>query len=62
MYWKNMSVIIHKEDSEKAVQKAVQKAIDQKKKNHIELDRYFGKVSYDIDGLQYQKKIRNEWK
>jgi ribosomal protein S5 len=57
-----MSVIIHKEDSEKDVQEAVQKAIDQKKKDNIELDRYFGKVSYDIDGLQYQKKIRNEWK
>lgn len=57
-----MSVIIHKKDSEKKIDKAIQKATSGKNKNKIALDRYFGKVSFNTDGLTYQKRIRDEWK
>lgn len=33
-----------------------------KKKKPIELDKYFGKINFGVDGLEYQLKIRNEWK
>jgi hypothetical protein len=33
-----------------------------KKKASIKLDKYFGKIKFDIDGLAYQLKARNEWR
>jgi hypothetical protein len=32
------------------------------KKGTIDLDKYFGKVNFKMDGLKYQLDIRNEWK
>ncbi|MDR8393391.1 hypothetical protein NC796_19710 [Aliifodinibius sp. S!AR15-10] len=57
-----MSVTIHKNDSDKAICEAIHKVLNRKHKDKIKLDRYFGKVSFDIDGLTYQKEVRNEWK
>jgi len=31
-------------------------------KRKLIIDKYFGKVKYDKDGLEWQKQIRNEWK
>jgi hypothetical protein len=33
-----------------------------KKKASINLDKYFGKIKFDVDGLDYQLKVRNEWR
>lgn len=57
-----MTIIIHEEDSEKKISREIQKAMRHKKKNEITLDRYFGKVTFNTDGLTYQKNLRDEWK
>jgi hypothetical protein len=31
------------------------------KRKTIDLDKYFGKVDFKMDGLKYQLDIRNEW-
>jgi hypothetical protein len=56
-----MSLTIHKKDSEKDIHRKIKKAAADKKKKPVNLDRYFGKVNFGSDGLEYQKKIRNEW-
>jgi len=33
-----------------------------KKKAPISLDKYFGKINFGIDGLDYQLKARDEWR
>jgi len=34
----------------------------QKKKSPIDLKKYFGKVDFGVDGLEYQLKARDEWR
>jgi len=51
-----MAPIINKKDSEKDIRKKIQKAAADKKKKPVNLDRYFGKVNFGLDGLEYQKK------
>lgn len=57
-----MTHTIHKKDSEKIIRKTIQKASGRKQKKPVDLDRYFGKVNFGLSGLEYQKKIRDEWK
>lgn len=57
-----MSVTIHKNDSNETIRKAIQKVTSRRKGKNISLDHYFGKINFDMEGLDYQKKIRNEWK
>jgi len=33
-----------------------------KAKSSIDLSKYFGKVKFGVDGLEYQRKSRNEWR
>ena len=33
-----------------------------KKKAAIDLNKYFGKVQFGVDGLEYQLKTRDEWR
>lgn len=33
-----------------------------KKKAPLNLDKYFGKINFGTDGLEYQLKVRNEWR
>ncbi len=33
-----------------------------KTRKNIDLDKYFGKVKFDVGGLEYQKQIRGEWR
>jgi len=33
-----------------------------KKKASINLNNYFGKVKFGVDGLAYQLKVRDEWR
>ncbi len=41
----------------------IDKAIHQLKlkKKGFNAAKHFGKVKWDIDGLTYQKRVRNEW-
>ena len=32
------------------------------KKAPINLNKYFGKIKFGVDGLDYQLKIRDEWR
>ena len=32
-----------------------------KRKIAMDLDKYFGKINFGVDGLEYQLKIRSEW-
>lgn len=32
------------------------------KKASINLNKYFGKIKFGVDGLDYQLKVRNEWR
>lgn len=32
------------------------------KKAPLNLNKYFGKIKFETDGLEYQLKIRNEWR
>jgi hypothetical protein len=56
-----MSLTINKKDSVQAIRKAIEKASSQKIKKPVDIERYFGKVNFKMDGLEYQKKVRNEW-
>lgn len=56
-----MSLIIHKKDSVQAIRKAIEKASSKKNKKTVDIDQYFGKVKFGMDGLEFQKKVRNEW-
>ena len=33
-----------------------------RKKAPINLDKYFGKIKFGVDGLTYQLKVRDEWR
>jgi hypothetical protein len=33
-----------------------------KNKAPLNLDKYFGKINFGIDGLEYQLKVRDEWR
>lgn len=33
-----------------------------KKKAPLNLDKYFGKIKFGTDGLDYQLKVRDEWR
>ncbi|MEX0661776.1 MAG: hypothetical protein WEA58_07260 [Balneolaceae bacterium] len=56
-----MSVVIHKKDSLKTIREVIEKASSHKKKKPVDIGRYFGKVKFGMDGLEYQKKLRYEW-
>ncbi|MFD2531793.1 hypothetical protein [Gracilimonas halophila] len=56
-----MTLTINKKDSIKKIREAIEKASSKRKKNKVDIDRYFGKVNFGMDGLEYQKKVRNEW-
>ena len=50
-----MIVKLNKDATIKEI-KAVFRKISGKKRNPVNLDRYFGKVDFKVDGLTYQKK------
>jgi hypothetical protein len=57
-----MSKTIDKNSSEKDIREVIRKELKRVKKKRIDLDRYFGKVNFGISGLEYQKKVRDEWR
>lgn len=56
-----MAASIDKNDATEKIRETIRKAAEKRKK-HIDLGRYFGKVNFGVDGLKYQKTIRDEWK
>jgi cellobiose-specific phosphotransferase system component IIA len=53
-----MTTIIKKGAGKKRLNEALQKI---KKKKKFDANKHLGKVSWDEDALEYQKKHRNEW-
>jgi hypothetical protein len=51
---------INKTTSRSQLDEALTKA--PKKKAPIDLNKYFGKISFGVDGLEYQLKTRDEWR
>ena len=51
---------INKTTSRKQLDDALTKL--PKKKAPIDLKKYAGKIDFGVDGLEYQLKIRNEWR
>lgn len=54
-----MIVEIKKGSSPEEIQKAIIKL--RKHRKLFSAKKHFGKAKLDIDGLNYQKKMRNEW-
>ncbi len=54
-----MIVKIKAGSSKAEIEKALIKI--RRKKKGFDASKHFGKVKWDIDGLAYQKKVRNEW-
>ncbi|WP_441000680.1 hypothetical protein [Fodinibius sp. SL11] len=57
-----MSIIITEGDSVEKIREAIQRATGKKNKKNVNLGKYFGKVHFDEEGLEYQKRVRDEWK
>jgi len=51
---------INKTTSRKQLDEALTKL--PKKKAPIDLKKYAGKINFGVDGLEYQLKIRDEWR
>jgi hypothetical protein len=51
-----MTIRITKKTTKKKVANKLEKKTS--KRNSINLNKYFGKVSFGMDGLTYQKEIR----
>lgn len=55
-----MIIKINSGSTKAEIEKALVKI--RKKKKGFDASKHFGKVKWDVDGLEYQKKVRNEWK
>lgn len=53
------STIADKSTQKKQFDKALSKL--PKKRKAIDVKKYFGKIDFGMDGLEYQLKIRDEW-
>lgn len=53
-----MAVNIIKKNTKKEVEKLLKKAAKKRKGN---LKKHFGVNPNEIDGLEFQKKVRSEW-
>lgn len=56
----NMVTIIKKGTPKKEIKKRIDEAISKSPKRDIM--KYAGKLNTDIDPLEYQKQLRDEWK
>ena len=55
-----MTVVIKKKTSLRQITSAKQR-LTKKKESKTGLAAYFGALKRGLDGLQYQKDVRNEW-
>jgi hypothetical protein len=56
-----MLTIIKKGTSIQEVKKLLGKAVNEARKKRLNVERFSGVLKTDIDPLEYQKQIRNEW-
>jgi len=58
---KAMTIKVNKRSTRKQLEQALME-LQVKTRKNIDLDKYFGKVKFDVGGLEYQKQIRGEWR
>ena len=58
-----MVVVIKKDDPASAIDDALKAIAEHNKKTRKGFDpsKYAGKIKFPMDGLEYQKMVRNEW-
>lgn len=54
------TIIVDKDTKKEQLNKALSKL--PKKRKSIDVKKYFGKIDFGVDGLEYQLKIRDEWR
>lgn len=55
-----MKVHLRKDMSKEEMEKELSK-LEKRKGKKASLKKYVGKVNFGMDGLSYQKAVRNEW-
>ena len=55
-----MTIVINKKSTNKQVESARKKVLKNKPKKQG-LERSFGALKRNLDGVRYQKSVRNEW-
>lgn len=48
--------------NQKTSKEKILEKIDKSNKNEFDLDKYFGILKTDIDPIEFQRNIRDEWK
>ena len=56
-----MTIKISNKASKAEIEKALTKFSKEKKGKGFEPQKYFGKLVRNLDGLTYQRSVRNEW-
>ena len=56
-----MTVTIKKSQSTKQIDKKLKDLSKKKQQKGLDANAWFGKINFGVDGLDYQKKIRDEW-
>lgn len=56
-----MSVTIDKDQSKKQIEKKIERVSKEKEGKRIDAGKYFGKIDFGVDGLTFQKRVRDEW-
>jgi hypothetical protein len=56
-----MVIKISKNTSKAQIQHQLKKLSRRKTKQGFDPKKYFGKLIRNLDGLEYQKSVRNEW-
>jgi hypothetical protein len=56
-----MTIKISNKTTKSQIEKAVSKFSKEKKTKGFDARKYFGKLVRNVDGLDYQKSLRNEW-
>ena len=55
-----MKVLLTKNMSKEEMEKELSK-LEKKKAKKSNLKSYIGKINFGVEGLSYQKAVRNEW-
>ena len=56
-----MTVRVSSKASKSEIEEAIRKIADQNSKKGFNAKKFLGKVVRGLDGLEYQKLVRNEW-
>jgi hypothetical protein len=56
-----MVVVLKKGSNIKSIQKSLQKLSKRHKGSGFNADAFYGKLKRGLDGLKFQKDLRNEW-